>query len=69
MTLALTLKQTDEICRSAESAVKQLRLVDDGQGTAFNALNTPLGWRRTAPTAADSMILSGESCVWCHRRE
>ena len=30
---ALTLKRTDEICRSAESAVTQLRLVDDGQGT------------------------------------
>ena len=38
---ALTLKRTDEICRSAESAVTQLRLVDDGQGTAVNALNTP----------------------------
>ena len=42
MTPALTLKQTDDICHSAESAVTQLRLMDDGHGTAFNALNTPL---------------------------
>ena len=41
MTLELTLKQADEICSSAESAVIQVRLVDDGQGTAVNTLNTP----------------------------
>ena len=38
---ALTLKRTDEICRSAESTVSQLKLVQDGQGASISAVTTP----------------------------
>ena len=38
---ALTLKRTDEICRSAESTVSQLKLVEDGQGASISAVTTP----------------------------
>ena len=36
----LTLKRTDEICRAAESAVTQLRLVEDGLGTNVSPVAT-----------------------------
>ena len=46
---ALTLKRTHEICRSAESAVTQLRLVEDGQGILVNALATPTHTTQDCP--------------------
>ena len=73
---ALTLKRTDEICRSAESTVSQLKLVEDGQGASINAVTTPRATCRntapvsghhrsgtcsTAPTVASNMTPGGES--------
>ena len=73
---ALTLKRTDEICRSAESAVTQLRLVDDGQGTPVNALATPARTTHDCPNCGrkhDSQRREmcpafGKTCRRCNKR-
>ena len=60
---ALSLKRTDELCRSAESTVSQLKMFEDGQGASVSAVVTSARTPRRPDVSNESG--STEHCPNC----